>query len=176
MGMDSSAPHTVSWQDPRVWDQVVSHFQALFSAGHDFSPLLPHVGTIEQGYDGLDPAMDFLTRAVCPTCSDNCCGRAVIGYDFVDLLFHGLAHGQLPPAQISKMDGGDGNRVCRCLGALGCTLSRSHRPFICTWYLCAGMKSMDESGEIQGKIKAVQKARRELENELYAVLQGKPVI
>ncbi len=169
--------HTVSWQDPDQWDQVGRHFNHLFSekAGHDVSRVEKWARQIQDLYLELDWKMEALSTRVCPDCRDNCCVRAVIGYDFLDLLFLQLMEGKLPPAQIRKQVSSQGP-VCACLTPVGCRLPRPRRPFVCTWYLCAPMKALDEKGTIQGMIQRLQSHRREMEAALYAVLQGKPVI
>lgn len=86
---------------------------------------------------GLFPTMDALCVATCPWCPDICCLSATVWLDLKDLLFLHLTGRSIPNAQPMK---GIGD-TCRHLGRRGCRLPRLHRPWICTWYLCATQKA-----------------------------------
>lgn len=84
----------------------------------------------------LDPFLEALCADTCPTCRDNCCGRATVWYDFRDLLGFHLNAAAIPAGQMIPSP----DRSCQYLATSGCTFPRSQRPFICTWFVCAAQK------------------------------------
>ena len=176
--MDSETSHTVAWQSPGAWQQVTLFFSSLISGEN--APDLSIARQVARGiladYETLEERLDVLAARVCPDCRDNCCARAVIGYDFPDLLFQSLVYGDLPPAQMTKVQDPQAGRICACLSPTGCRLPRARRPFVCTWYLCPPMKALDTKGDLAATVEGIKKVRKRMEAELYAVLSGKPVI
>jgi hypothetical protein len=78
------------------------------------------------------PLMETLCVETCPVCSDPCCSRADVYYDFPDLLYLQFLRLPLPDAQPRLIR----NRSCAHLAADGCALPRPCRPWICTWFVC----------------------------------------
>lgn len=109
----------------------------------------------------LDPMLDGLCRDTCPDCTDNCCERATVWYDFKDLLGFHLGMAAVPDAQLPPSP----ERPCKFLATDGCALPRIERPFICTWFLCAAQKSVLEGWPAS--------RRQFLENSLTALKDGR---
>ena len=103
---------------------------------------------IREILEEMEPVLEQACAAVCPGCTDVCCARATIWYDFKDLLylfFTGSDTGRLPgpgfpDGQIRKVKEPGGGQTCVHLGPDGCSQPRIRRPFVCTWYLCPDQK------------------------------------
>lgn len=122
------------WEDPVSWREAQTSLSHLLLRHRDRGGgLLPMAASIADLIRSMDAAMGILCARTCPSCSDPCCVRADVRYDFRDLIFlhcsgDGLTLGQTLSAP--------GSGACTMLGADGCTLPRVMRPFMCTWYLC----------------------------------------
>jgi len=89
-------------------------------------------GILETRLQALFPILDDLCLNTCPWCPEPCCLTAKVWFDFKDLLFLHLARKPIPlNPPLSALE-----NTCRYLSPKGCTLPRSSRPWICTWYLC----------------------------------------
>jgi hypothetical protein len=93
---------------------------------------LATANVLETRLGTIFPILDDLCINTCPWCPEPCCQKAKIWFDFKDLLFLHFAHKPiaLSPPLAAFED------TCRYLSRKGCTLPRSSRPWICTWYLC----------------------------------------
>jgi len=95
--------------------------------------------------------------------------RATVWYDLKDLLVIYLSTGGLPERQIFR----DEAKACCHLTVSGCRLSRSERPFICTWYICAEQKKLllarlDPEQSLSAKIEKIKELRNNLEARYIA--------
>jgi hypothetical protein len=87
---------------------------------------------LETRLQALFPMLDDLCLNTCPWCLEPCCRVAKVWFDFKDLLFLHFARKPIPlNPPLSALED-----TCRFLSREGCTLPRSSRPWICTWYLC----------------------------------------
>lgn len=162
--------HIPPWKDPQSWNQIEPFFR--FSNRNITQParLINLALDIMSTIDNVDEELQALCRQSCPQCLDRCCARATIWYDFRDLLFLYYVKGTLPRQQLSR----DSNHCCIQLGAQGCLLPRSERPFICTWYMCPeqmkvvrDFQSCNASSNILKQLKDMQKKRHQLEQLFY---------
>jgi len=120
------------WQSQPVWDQIELFFHKSCRNASSLAEAEYHAAEISRKLQVADSFFQNLCEQTCTSCSDPCCARATIWYDFTDLLFLYLHTKTLPSRQIiRKKDQG-----CSQLTVNGCRLDRLRRPFICTWYLC----------------------------------------
>ncbi|MFP4429427.1 MAG: hypothetical protein ACLFPB_08935, partial [Desulfovermiculus sp.] len=115
----------------------------------------------------VDPVMEQLCAATCPSCPEPCCLHADVRYDFRDLVFLHCRQQALPLHQPRLHPG----RPCSYLGRRGCILPRSLRPFLCTWYLCPVQREMIHNASSQDmahvlqRLQSIQQQRKDLEDE-----------
>ncbi len=128
--------------------------------------------------DGINPMLDSLCQLTCRYCSDICCKRATVWYDFRDILILVLSSSSLPEQQIIRSQI---KLNCPFLSPSGCTQSRSHRPFLCNWYLCPEQKKVAfqqgltfQHMHIVSAIEEIQSKRKHVENVFRKVI-GKSI-
>ncbi len=127
----------IPWTIPSVWKQVNACFRHHLKVHEKaLDPARRCAGSIKMIFARLDPVLDDLCATTCPGCTDICCRRATIWFDFQDLLYLHLAGLPVAAAQTMTTVG----QGCRYLAAGGCLLPRRQRPFVCTWYLCPPQK------------------------------------
>lgn len=129
----SDAFSSVPWHSNAAWRGA--HASLSTSLKRNWTALSDsrrHAGQLRYLLEHLFPLMERLCRRTCPDCTDICCRRAWVWFDFKDLLFLHLAEIEIPPQQLLCEQGDR----CRYAGPAGCSLERLQRPFICTWYLC----------------------------------------
>lgn len=137
MNMRSDIP----WQTAEDWNQVLLSFKAVENKGKDKLTALSGIAKkIQKNYEIISEPMESLCACTCVNCEDICCMRATVWFDFKDLLYIYFATGKLPESQIKKITLKNQIRTCGCLTQQGCILSRTERPFVCTWYLCPTQK------------------------------------
>jgi hypothetical protein len=90
------------------------------------------VARIDRALARLDPVMTRYCELTCPNCGDPCCHGKRIFFNLADLLVLTLRDTGLPPGQTRSAEG----EGCRYLTATGCTLPRTHRPYVCVWFVC----------------------------------------
>ncbi len=131
----------IPWQMTDDWKQVFLSFKAVEKKGkHKLTALLCIAKKIQKNYEIISEPMESLCACTCVNCEDICCMRATIWFDFKDLLYIYFATGKLPESQIKKITLKNQIKKCACLTQKGCILSRTERPFVCTWYLCPTQK------------------------------------
>ncbi len=128
---------------------------------HRFATLRDLAQQIRCRVDLLDPMLDALCANACPDCTDTCCVRATLWYDFKDLLGFHLGTAPVPAYQLVPAPG----CTCRFLDASGCALPRIERPFICTWFICPAQKRVLEGW--------LPSSRQFLGNSLLALKDGR---
>lgn len=122
------------WEDPVSWREAQEGLSRLLHRHRDRGgELFTKAASIAGLIRSMDTAMGNLCARTCPSCSDPCCVRADVRYDFRDLIFLHYSGTGLPLGQTVSASGGG---ACTMLGADGCVLPRIMRPFMCTWYLC----------------------------------------
>lgn len=127
------------WPTPGLWQAAN---QSMAFAIHRHRDRLQDAVALAQqirsNMEALGPLMHELCEQTCPACTDHCCRRATVWFDFKDLLTLHMLGEALPPGQLI----GQAHRTCRYLGIEGCVLPRIQRPFVCTWYICAAQKEV----------------------------------
>ena len=139
MGKDSASrpPGGVPWAGHAAWRDMQASLRAgLRQADAAMGPARRHAAALAHGRDRLADLFDHLAGATCAVCPDPCCRHAKVWLDFRDLLFIHLNGEMLPPGQLRHELAGP----CRYLGRQGCTLPHRSRPWICSWYVCPGLR------------------------------------
>lgn len=159
------------WKDENSWHQITLFFQ-YSCKGNDIRPVWSHAALLAKKIKLVDGLFTELCNQTCRACSEPCCLRATIWYDFSDLLFLYLYQKTLPPRQILKRRG----EPCPFLTPLGCALPRLQRPFICTWYVCTVQRqeidSIKDSSmhRLQDLLREIQLTRKKLESVFVQVV------
>jgi hypothetical protein len=108
--------------------------RALFEEHRDrLSSVRTAAGEAADLIETISPYVESHTAAVCPGCASICCINRHSSYDRSDRIFM-AALGRDIPEDSSGLGDTD---PCRFLGAKGCSLERSWRPYRCTWFFCA---------------------------------------
>lgn len=122
----------------------------------------------------VSPLLDELCVNTCVRCPEPCCLSAKIWFDFQDLLFLNFSRQPIPLAQpLPSM-----RSTCRYLTHGGCSLPRSTRPWICTWYLCPVQKTNLKNRNpfdlefINHCIEQIKAYRSEIESEYIRIVSG----
>jgi len=136
--------------------------------GGELDPVRDLAREIESGFNLMSGELDRVCSLTCPGCSDNCCERATIWYDFRDLLYLYFGPGQMPEAQITKNTG-----KCSNLKTLGCILPRAERPFVCTWYFCPDQKGLAVYGFLNKMILEIKDLRIQMEDEFCRITSNR---
>ena len=116
--------------------------------------------------------LDDLSTETCFRCPDPCCLTASPWFDLRDLIYLHLNCLRIPSSQTIDAHRSD----CRYLSAGGCTLSRSIRPWICTWYLCPVQTvNLEKRRPVQYEnfkrtVKEIKMLRRQLEDAFIRVI------
>lgn len=163
----------IPWSHMNSWHAVqlsLHHHTARFSSVRE--SLLPLAQDIELRLHAAAVQMEALCAHTCTHCPDPCCLKASVWYDFRDLLGLHL-YGEAPPMGQPITNYGD---ICRYLSHSGCTLPRSNRPWICTWYICPVQASWlrmqpGESGRnLDRALGQIKRRRAALENKFIAMV------
>ncbi len=165
--MKDRPPHSIQgcsppWSTRQEWLEAnAAMAAALRKDSRRMETLRDLSQQIERRVNLLDPMLEGLCGDTCPGCTDKCCERATVWYDFKDLLGLHLAAAALPAVQLPATP----RRSCKFLTKEGCALPRIERPFICTWFLCAAQKRALEQWP--------PSHRQFLENSLTALKEGR---
>ena len=163
----------IHWTTNSYW-QAINHSLAHVISRYP-TQLRASVATAQQmnhWFQELFPLMEELCAATCAHCPDPCCLSARAWIDFRDLLFWHLAQIDIPAQQLRAR----ADDTCRYFSPKGCTLPRSSRPWICTWYLCAtqtacGRRQFPHKLQYLTTLRAkLKKARGQLEEAFIAVV------
>ncbi len=126
------------WHTLQLWHTANTSLAHIMRRHQSRLELAKQIASqIRRQIESLDDLMGTLCSQTCPDCLDVCCHHATVWYDFRDLLYMHLSHVRPPANQLHTAP----DRPCPCFGHCGCTLPRTQRPFICTWYLCATQKA-----------------------------------
>lgn len=162
------------WSSPDQWQEAGCAMTAVLGTrGHRFDALREWANLIRARLLYLDRFMNTLCADTCPDCTDNCCQRATVWYDFKDLLGFHLGMASVPTEQFTPLP----KRPCQYLGSAGCTLSRLQRPFICTWYICAAQHEAmaawapSRKQYLINSLVAIKSARNRMEHLFIGCLQ-----
>ena len=158
----------IPWAGEEDWGQVVLSLRRTIAApGLETAAMRILAKRIGDGYADLDTILEEICRQSCPVCTDICCSRATVWYDLPDLLVVYLTTGAFPEGQIYRRPG----RSCCNLTPAGCRLTRSGRPFICTWYICPEQQNIvrrmregnGKGAALFHRINEIKAARKDLE-------------
>lgn len=150
---------TVPWQDPDQWREVGLFFRYT-GQGAKFEPVRTAAAEIHSLLDRVAAPMDALCSRACRNCTDICCRRATIWYDFTDLVYYWFRFDRLPEAQIYKTRTGNAT-CCGFLTSRGCAIPRARRPYVCTWYLCPAIKdALDRHGDPVSIVRHIDRIQR----------------
>lgn len=171
----ASAP---PWAQPAQWIEAHKHLTGLCAAREaELGTLRLKAAQLVRALQlAVFPVMDQLCAETCPMCPDPCCLRAKPWFDFRDLILMHLAGLAIPEAQVLE----DMTSTCRYSGPHGCTLPRSSRPWICTWYLCPAQKARLGQGpktvrtSLTLTLQEVKKGRKELEDRFIELVCSSP--
>lgn len=172
----------IPWESDKAWAQVVMSMSKTISAlsahpdgGSETAKIRRLSKQIVQAYADIEPILQRVCLASCPTCVDVCCRRATVWYDLKDLLIIFLNTGGFPDKQIYRRP----DDSCCNLTPSGCGLKRTERPFICTWYICPdqknvieGLRDCAEGSALFRAIDEIKIARKVLEREYGKALWG----
>ena len=156
----------IFWLKPGSWRKVHTaldyHMRRYFAEN---PALVSTAESIAGNLQAVDPVMDKLCAATCPSCPEPCCLHADVRYDFRDLVFLHCRQEGLPVHQPRLQR----DRPCSFLTPYGCAVPRSLRPFLCTWYLCPRQMEMvgdvfpPDPADFFHRLRRIQQLRKELE-------------
>jgi hypothetical protein len=156
----------IPWLSEEDWGKVGLSIAGTAQAmGSEAAYLRTLARQIIQSYAEIETVLERLCLRSCPCCTEVCCTRATVWYDFRDLLVIYFSTGALPDRQIYRKD----DCTCCKLTSLGCSVNRAFRPFLCTWYICPGQKQIlhrladKQETTLSGVINEIKSARKELE-------------
>ncbi|WDP89884.1 MAG: hypothetical protein HUN04_09255 [Desulfobacter sp.] len=166
----------IPWQSGAEFKAALDFLGYIDSKRYnDLGPVRSLARRIEMRFHRMAGDLDSLCARTCPGCTDNCCQRAVIWYDFRDLLYLYFSPDggpdRMPDRQIVKS--GD---LCPHLGAAGCRLPRDRRPFVCTWYFCPAQKSEAAGLALNEAVLEIKAARIDMEAEFCRITGPRPKV
>jgi hypothetical protein len=107
--------------------------QDLFTAqGDACTEIRQSAAEIRALIEAVSRDIERHTAAVCTGCSSVCCIHRHSRYDRSDGIFLAALGLDVPEYDSDTED----TAPCRFLGARGCILPRSRRPYRCTWFFC----------------------------------------
>ncbi len=168
--------YTPLWALPSVWqeaNQTLDHLMQIYGTGLETAKSLAR--SVRKNLALIFPILDQMNALTCPWCPDPCCITAKVWFDFKDLVFLHLSGIDIPTAQLIR----NLKDSCRYLGLNGCTLNRTSRPWVCTWYLCPTQtailrKNAYQAGnQISTAFKKIKDNRRTMEEKFIQITSGK---
>ncbi len=96
---------------------------------------------IKLAFEEISPAIQEITRTVCPTCAEVCCLSKHGYYNYEDLVYLTALGLKPPPLDFSRND----RDPCQFLAETGCSMERSLRPSGCNWYFCVPLLEVLEN-------------------------------
>ena len=159
----------VPWQTQKEWQQVELFFTHSVNNTSFYGQAGRHAKEITHKIELADILLESLCKKTCNLCTDPCCVKATVWYDFRDLLYLFLSTQTLPAQQLIRKKG----QCCPKLGPNGCTLKRHQRPFICTWYLCPDQKRPGNAGktmqdDLADLLSELKNERKRMEREFLS--------
>ena len=171
--IDQQAEYGIPWPSRKLWlaaHQAVDDHLQRYSA--DLKPLKRRAKALKSCLTDIFPIMDDLCAHSCPWCSDPCCLKASVWFDFKDLLFMQFNQLTIPPCQPKA----NLKSPCCYLGSKGCRLPRLNRPWICTWYLCPTQTAilrkdlLAEHESLKQAFVQIKSERNRLESEYIRII------
>ena len=130
---EKDQPAGIPWASRKAWraaNQAVADHLGHYPVA--LKPSRSRAREINSCLGSIFPILNQLCAHSCPWCPEPCCLKASVWFDFKDMLFLHFNKIPIPPCQPKA----ELKSTCRYLGAKGCRLPRTARPWICTWYLC----------------------------------------
>ena len=168
----------IPWSGEKQWDEVVfsiTHVANRHKAqGEHLETMAKQIG---REISNLSDSVEQVCLKTCVACNDICCRKATIWYDLKDLLSLYYAGKRLPRSQMEKQMSRHG-MICCHLSESGCALPRDCRPFVCTWYFCAGQNRYLEQYDpelkhrIAGCLADIKRFRNSIEKEFIRISAG----
>ena len=161
------------WGSKIAWQEV--HGSIGYHVDRYQISLKPVVTLARRARTRLESIFEFLddlSTETCSRCPDPCCLTASPWFDFRDLIYLHLNRLRIPSSQTIDAYRAD----CRYLSAGGCILSRSIRPWICTWYLCPVQtanlekRGPDQYETFKRTVKEIKRLRQQLEDAFIRVI------
>lgn len=107
--------------------------QDLFAAhGTDFVEIRQSAADVRDLLETISLDIERYTATACTDCSSVCCSHRHSRYDRSDSIFLAALGLDVPEYDSDTEE----TAPCRFLGAKGCVLQRSLRPYRCTWFFC----------------------------------------
>lgn len=168
----------IPWQEHEKWKQLRLSFQSFSQIEKLPDQVESLTASITEKLESVNDTLVHLCCQTCRSCQNNCCARATVWYDFRDLVYLFCSQGFIPDQQITKKK----DLTCVHLSSSGCTLARSKRPFICTWYLCSAHKSLLKKNqrykkgiavEVEKILNNIKDERKSLEKTFLDCIVGK---
>jgi hypothetical protein len=171
--IDKQSASGIPWAAPASWqaaNQTVDYHLQRYRS--DLKQLAILAREIKSCLHSVFPILDELCAHSCPWCPEPCCLKAVVWFDFKDLLFLHFNTLSISAAQPKAT----ANTPCRHLGPRGCRLPRIARPWICNWYLCPTQTAKLKKGEQHKResmgraIAQIKSNRNLLESEFIRII------
>ena len=162
----------IPWNKPVLWQEAnASLSRCMQCSRHKMDEPFRLADRLGTRLLEIAPPLDRLCSTTCPNCTDICCQRAWVWFDFKDLLFLHLAGVAVPAGQLMSRRGDR----CRYSGPDGCQLSRLQRPFVCTWYLCPAQTHIlnqqpKEKQRISAALQQIKETRRRMEDRFIKAI------
>jgi len=170
---------SVPWSTEALWHAAQGAFRCSLSQGPvRMAAARRSADRLAHQLSLLGDWFEDLAAATCKGCPDPCCNHAKVWLDFQDLLFIHLHHETLPPHQLRR----NLHERCRFMELHGCSLPRSSRPWICTWYICPTQRqalARDVPGgmvQITAMMTRVKFLREEMEQRFLTALGLTPAV
>ena len=118
---------------PLHWQKFNKIISAWLRRNHEISrPARSWARVIKANLEWLDPHFQRYVEASYHRCPDPCCQATKIFFDRADLLYLHSLPAVIPYSQTRSKSGDP----CLYLTEQGCMIPRTHRPYICTWFMC----------------------------------------
>jgi len=156
------------WQSSREWTELAWAIRHTCDNNQNrLNSVISLAGRIKKQLGRVSSDLDLLCSSTCGACTDICCRKATVWYDFKDLLFIHFSGLNFPVSQIIKKE-----NSCPRLSEKGCILPRTARPFICTWYICPAQKKClalpgppSPKKSMMTALEEIKQMRKKLEDE-----------
>ncbi len=141
----------------------------LRSKTHNLKRIKKCAGELFQFMTMADSFIQKHTEAVCAVCTTVCCINRHAYYEHEDIIYLLSLGLEVPVFESSGAD----SDPCRFMGSQGCTISRSFRPYRCTWFFCTPLLARmqnDSAVAYRQFIRSLEKMTRKREDMLIAFI------
>jgi hypothetical protein len=128
----------LTWRDGQRWKRAAELLAIWLKDNTPVAVSLRRQSeTVRSGIGAVDPFIEQMTTVVCHECREVCCRWENCRYDATDLV-HLVTLGIAAPVY---SEGLPDQGPCRYLASWGCIMTRTERPFRCTWHFCGALVS-----------------------------------